>query len=40
VLALCALTMSMITAALDWQAQVIADQRQTIQWSKEVKLGR
>ena len=32
VLALCAMTMSVLSLALVWQATVIAQQRQVIQW--------
>jgi hypothetical protein len=39
VLALCAVAMGLLSVALVWQAQVIADQRETIQWLKDIKLG-
>ena len=32
VLAACAVTLGLMSVALVWQAQVIADQRQAIQW--------
>ena len=39
VLILCLLTMSAMSIALIWQAQIIASQRQAIQWLEQLKLG-
>ena len=39
VLALCAVTMSLLSVALVWQAQVIAGQREAIRWLEQFKLG-
>lgn len=39
VLAACAVTLGLMSVALTWQAQVIADQRQAIQWLEHLKLG-
>lgn len=39
VLAICAMTLGLMSVALVWQAQVIADQRETIQVLKQMKLG-
>jgi len=39
VLAVCAVTLSLMSVALVWQAQVIADQRATIQFLKALKFG-
>jgi hypothetical protein len=39
VLVLCVITMSLMSVALVWQAQVIASQRDAIQWLEQVKLG-
>jgi hypothetical protein len=39
VLALCAFTMSAMSLALAWQAAVIAQQRDVIQWLAKLKLG-
>ena len=39
VLAFCIITMSMMSIALLWQAQIIADQRQAIQWLETLKFG-
>jgi len=39
VLALCAMTMSVMSLALVWQAAVIAQQREVIQWLAKSKLG-
>jgi len=39
VLSLCVFTMSLMTLALVWQAQVIADQREAIRWLESLKFG-
>jgi len=39
VLVLCLLTMSMMSIALVWQAQIIANQREAIHWLEHLKLG-
>ena len=39
VLAMCAMTMSVMSLALVWQAAVIAQQRELIQWLAKAKLG-
>ena len=39
VLAVCIFTMSVMSIALVWQAQVIANQRETIQWLESLKFG-
>jgi hypothetical protein len=39
VLAVCAVTLGLMSVALVWQAQVIAEQRQAIQWLEQLKLG-
>ncbi len=39
VLAFCILTMSLMTVALIWQAQVIAHQREAIRWLESLKFG-
>jgi len=39
VLALCAMTMSVLSLAVAWQAAVIAQQREVIQWLAKLKLG-
>jgi hypothetical protein len=38
-LAVCAVTLGLMSVALVWQAQVIAEQRQAIQWLEHLKLG-
>jgi hypothetical protein len=38
-LALCAMTLSVMSLALVWQASVIAQQREVIQWLAKLKLG-
>jgi hypothetical protein len=39
VLVLCVITMSFMSIALVWQAQIIANQREAIQWLERLKLG-
>jgi len=39
VLALCIVTMGLMSVALMWQAQVIANQREAIQWLETLKFG-
>jgi hypothetical protein len=39
VLILCLLTMSAMSIALVWQAQIIANQREAIHWLEQLKLG-
>ena len=39
VLVLCVITMSLMSVALVWQAQVIASQRDAIQWLEQLKFG-
>ena len=39
VLVLCVFTMSLMSVALAWQAQIIASQRQAIQWLEQLKFG-
>jgi hypothetical protein len=39
VLAVCAATLGLMSVALVWQAQVIAEQREAIQWLAHLKLG-
>ena len=39
VLILCVITMSVMSVALVWQAQIIANQREAIQWLEQLKLG-
>lgn len=39
VLALCVLTMGIMSIALLWQAQIIANQRESIQWLERLKFG-
>jgi hypothetical protein len=39
VLAVCAVTLGLMSVALVWQAQVIAEQRQAIQWLERLKFG-
>ena len=39
VLVLCLVTMSAMSIALVWQAQIIASQRSAIQWLEQVKMG-
>jgi hypothetical protein len=39
VLVFCVITMSFMSIALLWQAQVIANQREAIQWLEHLKFG-
>jgi len=39
VLVFCVITMSFMSIALVWQAQVIASQREAIQWLEQLKFG-
>ena len=39
VLLLCLISMSFMSIALVWQAQVIANQREVIQWLERLKFG-
>lgn len=39
VLIFCIITMSLMSVALVWQAQVIASQREAIQWLEQIKFG-
>ncbi len=39
VLVVCIIAMSLMSLVLLWQAQVIANQRDTIQWLESLKLG-
>jgi hypothetical protein len=39
VLAACAVAMGLMSVALVWQAQVIAEQRSAIQWLWQLKVG-
>jgi hypothetical protein len=39
VLILCVITMCVMSVALVWQAQIIANQREAIQWLEHLKLG-
>jgi hypothetical protein len=39
VLTFCILTMGFMSVALLWQAQIIANQRQAIQWLETLKFG-
>jgi len=39
VLAICAVTLSLMSIALVWQAQVIANQRETIRFLSQLKFG-
>jgi hypothetical protein len=39
VLAFCVITMSLMSIALLWQAQIIANQREAIQWLERLKFG-
>ncbi len=38
-LAVCLFIMSLMSVAIVWQAQVIANQREIIRWLERVKLG-
>ena len=39
VLAFCVIGMSFMSIALVWQAQIIANQREAIQWLEQLKFG-
>jgi len=39
VLVLCLLTMSAMSIALVWQAEIIANQREAIRWLEQLKMG-
>jgi phage gp36-like protein len=39
VLLLCVVSMGLMSVALVWQAQIIAGQREAIQWLQNVKFG-
>jgi hypothetical protein len=39
VLILCVISMSCMSIALVWQAQIIANQREAIQWLEQFKFG-
>ena len=39
VLMLCVISMSFMSVALVWQAQIIANQREVIQWLERLKFG-
>jgi hypothetical protein len=39
VLTICVITMSLMSVALLWQAQIIANQHEAIQWLESVKFG-
>lgn len=39
-LAICLFAMSVMSVALVWQAQIIADQRAAIQWLEAMRFGR
>ncbi len=39
VLMFCVISMSLMSIALVWQAQIIANQREAIQWLERLKLG-
>jgi hypothetical protein len=39
VLVFCVVTMSLMSVALVWQAQIIANQREAIQWLERLKFG-
>ena len=39
VLILCVITMSFMSIALVWQAQIIANQREAIHWLETLKFG-
>jgi hypothetical protein len=39
VLMLCVVSMSFMSIALVWQAQIIANQREAIQWLERLKFG-
>jgi hypothetical protein len=39
VLAFCIISMGLMSVALIWQAQIIANQREAIQWLETLKFG-
>jgi hypothetical protein len=39
VLTVCVISMSLMSVALLWQAQIIANQREAIQWLETLKFG-
>jgi hypothetical protein len=39
VLSFCIITMGLMSVALLWQAQIIASQREAIQWLESLKFG-
>ena len=39
VLIFCVISMSFMSIALVWQAQIIANQREAIQWLEQMKFG-
>lgn len=39
VLTLCVITMGLMSVALMWQAQIIANQRETIHWLESIRIG-
>lgn len=39
VLVFCVITMSFMSIALVWQAQIIANQREAIRWLEQLKFG-
>ncbi|HMD38369.1 MAG TPA: hypothetical protein VKH15_03750 [Candidatus Acidoferrum sp.] len=39
VLTFCIITMGLMSVALMWQAQIIANQREAIQWLESLKFG-
>jgi hypothetical protein len=39
VLVFCVITMTFMSIALVWQAQIIANQREAIQWLEQLKFG-
>jgi hypothetical protein len=39
VLSICVVTMSLMSIALVWQAQIIAGQREVIQWLEKSRFG-
>jgi hypothetical protein len=39
VLAFCVVAMSLMSVALVWQAQIIANQREAIRWLEQLKFG-
>ncbi len=39
ILVFCVISMSFMSLALVWQAQIIANQREAIQWLEQLKFG-